>query len=365
MRWKKLLEWVLCISLSLLSLTGCWDQHPVEDRAAVAAIGVDPGPSASNYRFTVVFPNVTTTPSSLASSVASQQFYTVSVTAPNLLAALAQVQRRESRSLYLGQTRIVCLSSKLPIAVWRNTLNLMADSGRFVLTTWLVASPQAARVVTLAPPVEVVPEVGLYNALICRCQAIRWPGRSWRVWANMETEGISPTLVDVIVRHHRFILTHLVVMGSQHVQTWSPAASLGWAYLEGRVLRATSRITLQHTPMVVGLIRGGSHLGFELNRAGHITVHAALRYTGVLLGDPGGSDTLARDRLVEHAMASTIRAQVAAAWNMAQRSGTDPMGWHRDAAWSNAGIAEQVGHWANWTLKSRVTFRLREEGVLR
>ncbi|PSR23499.1 MAG: hypothetical protein C7B45_02880 [Sulfobacillus acidophilus] len=351
------------LCLLALSLSGCWDQHPVEMRAAVAAIGIDPAPGVGQANYTFTFPNVTTTAASLATTPQSQEFYAIHVTAPNLLSALLSAQRRESRTLYLGQVRIVCLSSALPTRIWRSTLMTMADSGRFVLTTWIVGAPNAAAVVSLIPPVEVVPEVGLYNALTCRCQGIRWPGRGWRVWSEIVTPGITPSVVWVHPHQGQFTLTRLLVLRSPYPVSWSPEATIGWSYLTGRLLRDNISVTLDHTPLVVGLIRGRSHLAIH-HRQSTIAASVHLDYSGVILGNVSGSDAIGLDRQVERQVANRIQSYVQAAWLEAQRTDTDPMGWHRSAIWSDAAWASDRG-WSHWSLTCWVHFTLREEGVLR
>lgn len=344
-------------------LTGCWDQHPVETRAAVAAIGIDPGPRLGEQRYTFTFPNVTTTTSSLSSISGSQEFYTISEVASGLLPALAAAQRQESRSLYLGQVRILGLSTHLSVGIWRRTLTTMADSGRFVLTTWVVAVPHAARVVSVTPPVEVVPEVGLYNALVCHCQDVQWPGRGWRVWAESETPGISPVVVSVTPQQNQFRLTNIAVVGTHRVVSWPSAATQGWAYLTGHVTHGVMTVMVGHTPRVVGLIRGARHLHFRHQGSG-VTAVVHLDYSGVLVGGPSGTDSVRQDQAVAAAGAREIQQCIAAAWAEAQRTQTDPMGWHRDAGWSGLPVGHTTA-WAHWSYDATVHFTLREEGVLR
>lgn len=364
MRGRHRLVGVGMLLVAGLLLTGCWDQHPVEDRAAVAAIGIDPGPQTGENRYTFTFPNVTTTTSSLASTPSSQQFYSLTVLAPSLLAALTAAQRRESRTLYLGQVRIVCLSSHLSGAIWDQTINSMADSGRFVLTTWIVAAPQASALVSLAPPVEVVPEVALYNALVCRCQVIHWPGRAWRTWAHVETPGVSPAVVWVRPGANHFVLTQLLVVGPHGLTAWSPQATQGWAYLTGQVLHETLTVTVDHHSEVVALIRGHTHWHVR-HHDGRLTASADLNYSGVLVGVPGGADSLTRNSAVQRAVVQAIQQRVDRAWSTATATGSDPMGWHRDARWSDDQLPVRGTSWQDWSLVTRVHFRLREEGVLR
>lgn len=361
--WRRMIGVSLMLSVGV-GLTGCWDQHPVEDRAAVAAIGIDPGNQADDYRYTFTFPNVATTTTSVATIPSAQQFYTLTVFAPNLLAALTAVQRRESRTLYLGQVRIVCLSSRLPASVWTQTLNSMADSGRFVLTTWIVAAPRASAIVGLAPPVEVVPEVALYNALACRCQAIRWPGRAWRTWANLVTPGVSAAVAWVRPQADHFVLSRLLVVGPHRLTAWSPLATAGWAYLTGQVLSATLTVNVNTHPAVVALIRGHTQWHVR-DRDGNLTAYADLDYSGVLVGVPGGEDSLARNAVVQAAVVKAIQQRVQRAWSTATATQSDPMGWHRDARWSDDDLPVHTTSWRHWSLVTRVRFRLREEGVLR
>lgn len=361
-RWHGFLKAMGMIML-MGGLTGCWDQHPVDTRAAIAAIGIDPGPAPGEQRYVFVFPNVTTTAGSLSSISPSRQFYTIPVVATGLLAALATAQRQESRTLYLGQVRILYLSTKLSTKVWRRTLVTMADSGRFVLTTWVVAAPNASRAVSVVSPVEVVPEVGLYNALVCHCQNIRWPGRGWRVWAAVATPGISPAVVRAIPVQDRFRLSDIAVLGAHHVVLWPSAATLGWAYLTGRVTQGAMTVRVGHARRDVGLIRGTRQLRF-VTHGSHVTALLHLDYTGVLFSVPGGTDSVRQNRAVEAAVVQQIQNDIQAAWAEAQQSQTDPMGWHRDAGWSGLPVTQTIT-WRHWSWAATVNFTLREEGILR
>lgn len=354
--------------LFLLSLTGCWDQKPVESRAAVAAIGIDPAKTHGLQRYTFVFPDVTVTASSLASTTNGQEFFSFTVTAPSLIDALNRVQSHESRSLYLGQVRIVALSTRLSAPVWRRTLYTMADAGRFVLTFWVVAASHARQVVTLEPPTEVVPEVALYRALNCHCQPIRWPGRGWKMWTNATSHDGSLKATDVNVVGRTFVLGPLVVMGS-HAVKWSASATKGWAYLTGHVEHEISMVHLHGHLMGVGLIRGNSTVSFHRTTNGvHVTDQ--MMYSGVLMESPfehGARNENARlqDQAIESAVAHQISAEAMQAWRTAQTTHADPMGWHRDASWNDSRFSAAIGNWHGWHLHTIVHFTLREEGVLR
>lgn len=368
MSYRRRMAWcgLLC-SLGVL-LGGCWDQRPVESRAAVSAIAIGPTRHPGWYRYTFVFPNVTTTPSSLATTPSSQQFYHLTVTAPTLGEALTAAQLRQSRLLYLGQVRIVALSVRLPSAVWRATLEDMVQSGRFVLTYWLVGSRQAERVATLAPPSEVVPEVAVYRALSCHCQPLLWSDRAWRVWTRTVTPGDTAWVPNVEAMGDHFTLTGLDMLTPHGVSVWAWPATWGWGYLTGHVQNGTltGQGTSGQRPWVLTRLHGSTHLTFVSSPRG-VTVTDVLQYRGTLAG--GGADAEPGSRAVQEAAARQITALAWGAIRRARTERVDPFGWHRDWGWTDAEAAATHPSWgrswAAWHVQVRVTVAIANDGVLR
>ncbi|MDA8194879.1 MAG: hypothetical protein M0Z53_12910 [Thermaerobacter sp.] len=354
----------------LLTLSGCWDQRPVETRAAVVALGIDPGRSRSLFRYTFVFPNVTTTATSLAATPSSQEFFTVTVESQSLTGALSAAQQRQSRSLYLGQVRLIALSTRLPVTVWRNTLNSAVQSGRFVLTFWLVGTSHARRLVSLSPPSEVVPEVAVYRALSCHCQPIRWTQRAWRLWVQSQTPGITPWVPAVSTEGSRFLLHGLDVIGPTQVESWNRTQTGGWGYLTGRVRNGF--LTMHQSggqSYTVGQIHGRSALRI-VTQAHGVDVQDSLRYTGVLEGNTVGSGWSGTfEHQAEMAAAHHILRLAVQAWQKARATHTDPFGWHRDWRWQDEAGAlrhpSATGSWQDWNIRVAVHFRIRNEGVVR
>lgn len=347
------------------SLTGCWDQHPVEFRAPVAAIAVDPTKTPGQYLYTFSFPNVTVTATSIESVPTSEQFFHIKVQAPSLIKAVEEVQRRQSRGLYLGQIRVMCISSRLPIKVWQQTLQQTADSGRFVMTFWMVTSPIAQQTVEMTPPTEVVPDVALYRALNNRIQPVLWPGRSWRIWARMVTPGISPAVLDVDPSQEFLALHQLTVLSDHGPVVWSTEASDGWAYAQGRVQSGTEVVQVDGESASVGLIRGRANAHVERTASGAV-VKLKVSCSGVVIeGIMGQGDSSEMEKKVEAKVAQHIQQKILAAWHEALKTHSDPMGFHRLAHWSDSRINDNAGDWSGWQLETRVHFTLRDEGVLR
>ncbi len=361
-RW---LAWgALCILLAA-GLTGCWDQRPVETRAAVTAIGIDPGKHPGLYRFTFVFPNVTTTTTSIATTPATQEFFHYTVSAANLADAFSAIQRRQSRVLYLGQIRLLALSTRVPSEVWRRFLQTAVQSGPMVLTFVVVGTSNAQSLVALVPPSEVVPELALYRTLTCDCQPFLVASRAWHVWVQMETPGITPIVPQVMVHEDNYVLRGIDLLAPGRPVTWPLADTWGWAYATGHVHEGTVTVNERGEPVTVGRILGHQDLSFHV-LDGRIVLNDHLRYTGQLVagGDALGNP-ITTDRTIERAVASRLLTMAQQAVKRAQASGTDPFGWHRDLHWTDASAASPGLSWRRWQVRLTVQFLLQNEGVLR
>jgi hypothetical protein len=362
MRWRLTLVQLMTALVMAVSITGCWDQHPVEYRATVAAIAIDPSQSPGHYVYTFLFPNATTTTSSLESTPRSEQFYTIKVSAASLSQAVGAVQNRQSRSLYLGQLRLLVLSTRLPTAQWMHVLNGVADSGQFVLTFWVIAAKSASAVVSLTPPTEVVPEVALYQALRCKCQSFRWQGSAWRAWTQAHTPGMNVSFPYVIPESGHPVLGRIVVLGARPIQ-WNQLQTEGYAYLDNRITRDAFSVYVHHSPMAVTEIRGRSSVRV-VRKGPRIIANVRLRYSGELLSGTIGDDNSHTIRQVEQAAANKIQESAVAAWRESVATNMDPMGFHRLALWTDSRISPNI-NWSQWELHTTVSFTLRNAGTLR
>ncbi len=366
-------RWVL-VSLAVVLLgllSGCWDQRPVETRAAILAIGVDPGPRKGLLRVTFVFPNVTLTAGSLTSVPSGQETFTMTVIASTLAAAISTVQREQSRAIYLGQVRVVALSTRLAPRIWMTSLHDLTQMGTMVLSFWVVATANANKLVALHPPTEMVPEVALYRALSCKCQDLRWPGRAWSVWTNAVTPGVTLAVADVSANSttNTFSLKTLAILARDGVSTWSLEATTGWAYLTGRSLAESVSIRMPSGDLAsIGHIHGTTQLKFT-GTVGHVHLVDTVRLQGTVLGGGAEMGSGKRDPALTEDVSRTIRQACDAAIQAAIDGHVDPFGWHRDLIWRRgaAFFPAPAGtiSWQGWRVAVHVTFQIRNEGVLR
>ena len=357
--------WGLIIILLLLSASGCWDQRPVETRAAVTSIGVDPGHRPGLYRFTVVFPNVTTTAGTISTVPANQEYFHETVQAPSLLDAFQSIQRRQSRSLYLGQVRVLALSTHLAPQDWHTMLEEAAGAGKVVLTFVVVGTNNAHRLVTLIPPTEAVPELALYRALTCNCQPVKIPNRAWHVWDQMNTPGVTPIVIHVSVTRGVFSQDGLDLVTPHHIISWPFPTVVGWAYLLGRVRKGMVTIPVQRGTVIVARIHGTAHLSSH-PQGSLVSAVDQLTYTGRLAG---GHFPVRHLSQVEHQLTPIIARRILAlcdnTWHQAQRIQADPFGWHRSLLWQNTTEGfRTLTTWKAWHVTFVVHFHIHSQGVL-
>ncbi|MGC8487614.1 MAG: hypothetical protein ACP5QO_05255, partial [Clostridia bacterium] len=125
---------IVVTALLAVVLSGCWDQRPVNNRDVITTIGIDPGPQPGEYRWTFVFPNPTTEPIGLGGGPGGPEVFSTTVLARTLAGAISDAQNSNTRQIYLGQTRMVVFSTRLPAATWYQVMDALNRTGAVVET---------------------------------------------------------------------------------------------------------------------------------------------------------------------------------------------------------------------------------------
>ena len=354
--------------LLCLLLTGCWDQRAINSRDIVTTIGVDPTSTHGEYRWAFVFPNPTTEPAGVGQTAGGPQVFTTTVRAQSFAGALASAQRANTRELYLGQIRMLVLSTRLPAREWYHIIDAVTRPGSIVETIWLVGARDGRTVASYVPPSEQVPEVGTYQALSCGCLPMNWGKRLWQLWAETETPGISPAVPVVDIHGSTFRFDRIAVLSPKAVTVWSQVASAGWAYLTDRAVRASVTIQAGHRVVwAVQDISGRAHVTLQ-NGSDGVTVRVLLHERGFLSDTPRDTAISPRSEWrIEEAVSRQILHLCGEAVSKARRTGTDPFGWHRDYRWGAASLGHKVWTegWAHWHVHITVQFNLRGTGIMR
>ncbi|MCL8207458.1 MAG: hypothetical protein K6V97_05220 [Actinomycetia bacterium] len=319
-----------------LSLTGCWDQAPIENRAVVVAIAVDPG-RRGNERWTFLFPNVSATASSLSSTSPSENFYAVAVDAPSLAAAFTAVQQRLARDVYPGQLQVVLWSDRLPTRAVASVVAAVAQNGIMPSAAWVLATVgQASRILTEPSPQSVVPSYYLAKFFGCRsCQPFDLGEESWDWWDRHLTPGIAPIAPVAQAAGQTVTINRLAVYppdGPPAVMP--PLATEGYGYLSGRVNKATLSWRWRGQWLTLADIRDTPRIRVHLER-GAVVVQETVNATGILAAVSQRQPMEAAERAAARLAAAAILDRCRAAVRFANRTHTDPFGYARLAAWTD------------------------------
>ena len=353
----------LFMGLLTLSLSGCWDDHPLDNQGIVVSLGISPEPKTGDFKWTFTFPNVTLSPSSLASIKSNEQYYRISVDAPTFAGAVTKAQQESSRIVYLGQ---------LHTFIWPNTLSwqqlwpvvsALNSQGPIPKTFWVMAAtPSVKTLMTFVSPQVVAPRSYLATYFDCiHCQPFLLGQHEWEFWSHGVTPGISPYVPLINLRGHKLAIRQILVYPpSGQPVLYSTRETTGFGFLSGKIKRAT-----------VSLDWNGNHVGLtRLHDSHHITVHKtakgmmvdeSIRVTGFIdQTAPESQPILSQNKIRELAQKRIIYWCLTAI-HKANETRTDPFGYGQSILWQQGQRAAFLPIHAHIT----VSVSLKGEGMLR
>ncbi len=360
-------RWGVTLGVLLLLLTGCWDQRPVEGRAVVEAVGVQPTRQPGVWQWTFVFPSPTESINTLGTSSPASEVYALAVQARTWTRALLAAQQETTRDLYFGQFRVLALSPRLPAAVWARLITTFNRSGRILKTFWIVDASPADLVVRTPPASEGTPLYGLFKLLACHCQPYLWGQRAWQAWDRLATPGVSLEVPVIRLNDQQLVRNPaMAVLGSKRLVEWSPMASAGWAYLTQHVVKGGLAVSVGSETIGLNRVRGTSHVAVAAIGS-HRQVTVRLSYRGDLEDVPATVHLTPTEKATIAAAAShQILQWSQTAVRDAEQQQVDPFGWHRESAWALNTPGDPWPapvSWQDWSVHLRVRFRISGEGV--
>lgn len=319
-----------------LGLTGCWDQAPIENRAMVVALAVDPG-TRGDVRWTFLFPNVSVTASSLGSTTPEESFYAIPVEAPSLPAAFTAVQERLARDVYPGQLQVLLWSDRLATREVASVVAAVNQNGLIPSAAWVLATTgPAARILTAPSPQSVVPSYYLAKFFGCRaCQPFELGQQTWEWWDRHETPGVAPLAPVAQASGQTVTINRLAVYppaGPPAIMP--PLATEGYGFLRGRVNKATLSWRWHGQLLTLADIRDRPTVRVHLV-PGAVAVQETIDATGILAAVPERQPMEAAEAAAAHLAARAILQRCRAAIRFANRTRTDPFGYARLAAWTD------------------------------
>jgi hypothetical protein len=350
-------------ALASLALAGCGAARPIENRAIVLALGVDPtgaaGPGAdSALAWTFAFPNVTATASNIAGLTPTNDLFLVHVVAPDFASAVTRLQDRLSREPYLGDLESVALNLALDGATARTIVSDVNQDAVIPTSFMLVATPAAtSRLLSLPTRQEIVPRYFLGTYFTCTwCHSFDWRVPGWEWWSRSLSPGAAPFAPILVPTATNLAWAGVAVYPERgKALVMAPDVAAGLAYVAGRV--TADAFTTAAGGRQVSVVRLSSWsrasarlVGGAVDADLRIAVHGTL--TSPPVAAPADTLCVARTLLARHVLDHVVAA---VAWADAHR--VDPFALTRAALLRRPALAYAlapgVDYWR--PLRARVT----------
>ncbi len=350
MRISKLLLRGAYALILLASLTGCWDNRPINKRVLVLSLGFDPAKSGQDYRTLFQAPTPTATAASQGgsggSSSTSMDVFDVSGTGPDVAATFAGAQAQVSKDLFLGQTILVALSTKLSSAQLASIMSGLLRIGTLDKTPFVLATDgPTSQVLEHTSPQARFPCFYFLTLFSCaKCQTDTLSVRLWQLMDRQSTPGVDPFLpVSAPAPEGFFTNTVALYRKYQYVTTLSPQETTIFGILEG--LSHKANFYFPRWKADVRAVTGSKSLSTQLvDDKVHATINLRLNGTLAQIGSvTESSQDVAR---LSSATAHQIATEATALIKKTQALDVDPWGIGRQLSWQhpNAFAARRPWH---------------------
>lgn len=318
---------VIGLVLLIFSLAGCGDQLSLASRASALMMSVVPT-TKTTFRWTFYFPNPAITVSSISNLSTTNQFYTVSTTSTSLYAALAKVQAKLSRRLYLGQLEDVVVSPQISATALSTIVNSYNTMGVLPKTVYLMAEPAKSAQAIPSTTQEMAPSLYLTRYFdCCTCQPAALTQQVWQLWDDFETPGVSPVIPFGTLTKG---FSQLLVYPKRGTpQVLSRDAMRGWAFLTNHVNHET--ILVNTSTGLEAMTNITAHATTRMHlRQGHLDVFVSIHDEGSANEWPAHTTfNVTTEAHMEQAVSRKIVDLTLAAIQRADTTHTDPFGWER------------------------------------
>lgn len=336
---KQKILWLLSILCVITLVTGCWDDRPVEERGLVLMLGISPSPhhGVTLYFEVPTSSGLTSLTSGGSSTSGGPKFVIYRGHGATFSDAFTDAQGQTNEDLYLGQTQVIALSTRLPPATFAVIDATLARLGPMDKSADAVAvTGSMAKFMAFSPAGTSLP--GLYLASLFACHHCQTAQLARTVWSR-EKRLWSPTAsvwVPKISAHgSTFNVDRIVVyQGYRPVlvltrrQTWDVGCLLGIT------VKAPLTVSTSYGTISLRAVRASPHFKTKPAPDGkiliHVTVHLSATLDSVppnlLITTPILHEIEARaDTLLSHRLLSILVTL--------QKAGSNPLGFGRRYVW--------------------------------
>lgn len=372
---------LLLASLTALA-SGCWNAIPLDHRALIQIITVDPAPHGK-VRWTFFEASPTALASMGSGSGGSEnpgggttadQVIPLSVEAKSLADAYRLGQDLSSRDLYLGQVQAIVLSGRLAPAAVSAALDGLAHTPELDQSQALFAAADGAKAAILAPdPQELFPSAYLDHVASCpTCSTVAFHLSlmdaflaTRTAWGSMVMPALHQSSVGLAVRGA------VVYAGPRRVAQLAPDDATLIGLLTGNTVKTS--VTLDVPGLGSASVRSLAAQARirPLWRHGRLAARVQVRLVGELVGlepDRGERFEAVRSR-VEEALAKTVLERTARVLAGLTRAGADPLALGERLFAADPSAAPSAAVWQralrHAAIRLDITASLASQGAVR
>ena len=183
----------------MVSMSGCWDIIPVEDRALVIVLGLDK--DGGNIRLSVQVPTIKNLIQTASTFTDRQKptFKPFAVESPSLLEDIQQLEDRVFQSMIIGTVKIIIVSPRMAGADLLDNLTILLRQPMVSFQTLvLCADNRADEIVRLEAPFDIQPGLIIGKQQLSALKMARsFPIRLWDFVARVDN-GITDPFLPII-----------------------------------------------------------------------------------------------------------------------------------------------------------------------
>lgn len=346
--FKRTLPKIAIALLLMVSMSGCWDNVPLDHRAAVLSMNFEPAKKGQN----IITEFSTPTPSSMASSSGNsassssgKQFVVTSGTGASLATSFNVAQAKIARELYLGHLDLFALSTALSPQQLKNIVFSAMRMGTMDQTPYVVAfSGSAKKSIDIKTAAKYPSEY--FNTLYscATCQVTSLGVRFWQMAQRLTTPGVDIVIPYIKPGSSTYIADQLALYRHyQFITTTTSAQTLSYGFITGAAHKdAINLPTVYNTSLRA--IKGTSHLSTSVHR-GQVTATFTINLLSTLGTINTGTETVQQLHQMAIAASQKISRRCAAFLKFTQKEDVDPLGVGRMLDWQHPTFFDHIAHW--------------------
>lgn len=332
-----------------LLLAGCWDDLPIDQRALVLMMGVWP---AAHGQVEVAFQIPTAAGLATLGGApsgggggGSSEVYVLTGTGPTMMAALSQAEEDSSRDLYLGQTGMVILSTKLDRAQFDEVVATLVRIGPFAKTAFIgTTMASEPEFMNTKPQERRIPALYFLGVFGCQpCLPVAMHRSVWQLEHDTYTPGVTYWAPLITPIGESFQLRQIVLYhGGRIASILSPGESIMMGLALGRTMKAPFQLPgVGGGPASVRAVRAVANPSTKLV-GGRLQLGISLRVVGSVDILPVGKASSHNIVILEGQLAHVVAQGVLKGLRQAQAVGADPVGFGTAFLYHNP---SEVPHW--------------------